>query len=146
MKFFLKLKTDQEPSVTVVCDKVTGLVKRIEQLCAEACSEAEPLYGFDGEEILPLQLSEVSCFFTRAGKVYARVEGEEYATKLRMKEVLLMVDDSFVKINQGCVVAVKYIKKFRASLGGALRVVLHDGYTDDVARRELSQVKRRMGL
>ena len=72
--------------------------------------------------------------------------GKEYATKLRIKDVVELADDSFVKINQGCVANVKRIKKFKVSFGGALRVIFEDGYSDYVSRRELPNVKRRLGL
>lgn len=146
MKFILKLDKEQEPSVTVVCGKVTRLVEKIEVLCKEDSVDGELLYGYLNDEILPLELTEITCFFTCEGKVFARMDGKEYATKLRIKEIVEIVDDSFVKINQGCVANVKRIKKFAASIGGALRVVFEDGYSDYVSRRELPYVKRRFGL
>lgn len=78
--------------------------------------------------------------------MFARINGKEYVTKLRIKDVEKLVDDSFIKINQGCVVNVKRIKKFAASFGGVLRVIFQDGYSDYVSRREVPQVKRRFGL
>ena len=146
MKFILKIDKEQEPSVTLVCGKVTRLVEKIEALCNEESVDGELLYGYLNDEIMPLELAEVACFFTREGKVFARMDGKEYATKLRIKEIVEIVDDSFVKINQGCVANVKRIKKFTASIGGALRVVFEDGYSDYVSRRELPYVKRRFGL
>ena len=41
MKFFLKIDQEQEPSVTVVCNKVTPAVTKIEALCQELCSVLE---------------------------------------------------------------------------------------------------------
>lgn len=145
MKFFLVIDKEKEPSVTVVCDKVTRVVAQIEALCQDGI-DGELLYGYDNEEIFPLELPFITCFFTRDNKVFARVEGKEYATKLRIKDVVELVDDCFVKINQGCVANVKKVKKFAASFGGALRVIFEDGYSDYVSRRELKEVKRRFGL
>ena len=146
MKFFLVIDKEKEPSVTVVCNKVTQTVAQIEALCKEETDGLDMLYGYLNEEILPLELPEITCFFTRENKVFARVNGKDYATKLRIKEVMEIADDSFVKINQGCVANVKRIKKFTASFGGALRVIFADGYSDYVSRRELPRVKRRFGL
>lgn len=146
MKFYLKLDDNAEPSVTVVCRKVTSTVKEIEKLCNTFNTEDELLYAYADGEILPLELADVTCFFTKDGKVYVSVGDKEYATKLRIKQVIEMVDDSFVKINQGCVVKVSQIRRFTVSFGGALNVVLKNGYSDYVARRELSNIKRRFGL
>ena len=146
MKFFMVVDKDKEPSVTVVCNRVTRVVAQIEELCKNESADGDLLYGYTDDEIVPLELSETACFFTRDNKVYARMGGKEYATKLRIKDVVELADDSFVKINQGCVANVKRIKKFKVSFGGALRVIFEDGYSDYVSRRELPNVKRRLGL
>lgn len=44
MKFFLKIDEVAEPSVTVVCSKVTDTVRKIEELCRE--DGASPLVGY----------------------------------------------------------------------------------------------------
>lgn len=146
MKFYLVLDDDKEPSVTVVCNKVTATVEKIRELCNDAVSDYIPIYGYIDDEIVPLALACVSCFYTKDGKVFASMDGNDYATKLRIKDVMELIDDSFIKINQGCVVNVHYIQKFAASFGGALRVVLKNGYSDYVSRRELPNIKRRFGL
>lgn len=146
MKFFLILDKEQEPSVTVVCDKVTRAVSQIEALCKEEGADNEILYGYAEDEVLPLELDAITCFFTRDGRVFARINGKDYSVKLRIKQVMELVDASFMKINQGCVANVARIKKFSVSFGGALRVIFDDGYSDYVSRRELGQVKRRLGL
>jgi DNA-binding LytR/AlgR family response regulator len=146
MKFFLEIDKEKEPSVTVICNKVTRTIAKIEALCKEEDEDGDILYAYFDEEIIPLDLAEVTCFFTRENKVYARVRGKDYVTKIRIKDVLDLVDDSFIKINQGCVANVKLIKKFSASFGGSLRVFFEDGYCDYVSRREVTRVKRRFGL
>ncbi len=146
MKFYLLLDDEKEASVTVVCGKVTETIRKIEELCKASEVERDLLYVYDDEEILPLELSTVTCFFTKDGKVFASIGDREYATKLRIKHVLEMVDDSFIKVNQGCIANVGQIQKFAVSFGGALRVVFKNGYSDYVSRRELSNIKRRFGL
>ena len=146
MKFFLKIDDNAEPSVTVVCSKVTATVKQIETLCEELDSENELLYAYADGEILPLELADVTCFFTKDNKVYVSVGDKEYVTKLRIKQVMEMVDDSFIKINQGCVAKVRQIQRFNVTFGGAMNVVFKNGYSDYVSRRELPNIKRRFGL
>ena len=144
MKFILEIDKEKEPSVTVVCNQVTSVVKKIEEICSQA--DENILYGYTVDEITPLSLDEIACFFTRENKLYAFVGDREYAVKLRVKQVQELVDDSFIKINQGCIVNVRQIQRFKVSIGGALKVVLKNGYTDYVARREVKNIKRRLGL
>ncbi len=145
MKFFLIVDKDKEPSVTVVCNSVTDTVAKIEQLCKES-APVETINGYLNEEIVPLCVKNVRYFCTEGGKVFASIDNQRFLTKLRIKDIEDFNDTDFVKINQGCVVNVKKIKKFRASIGGSLMVEFEDGYCDYVARRELKNVKRRLGL
>ena len=144
MKFHLVIDKEKEPSVTVVCDRVTSVVAKIEEICKE--TDENLLYGYTVDEIIRLSLPEIACFFTRDNKLFACVDDKEYAVKLRVKQVLELVDDSFIKINQGCIVNVRQIQRFKVSIGAGLKVVLKNGYTDYVARREVKNVKRRLGL
>ena len=146
MKFFLVLDKEKEPSVTVVCDKMTRFVEKIETLCREYDENEEIVYGYAEEEIFPLSLSDVDCFFTKESRVFAAVGEKEYATKLRIKQIEGLVDDRFIKINQGCIVNVGRVEKFAVSFGGALKIVLKNGRFDYVARREVKNIKRRFGL
>ena len=144
MKFVLIVDSEKQPSVTVVCNKVTRAVQKIEEICNQA--DGELIYGYQADEIIPLALADITCFFTKDNKVYARVEEREYVVKLRIKQIVELIDDSFIKINQGCIVKVNAIKRFTASIGGSLQITLKDGYTDYVARREIRNIKRRLGL
>ena len=146
MKFYLKFDNDADPSVTVVCSKVTPTIKKIEALCEEFSAEEELLYGYLEDEILPIELSEVTCFYTKEGKVFVSIGEKEYSTKLRIKRILDLIDDSFIKINQGCIANIRQISRFSASFGGALQVHFKNGYSDYVSRRELPNIKRRFGL
>ena len=146
MKFYLVVDEDKEESVVLTCKKVTSAVKKIQDLCSELSSDEELLYGYQDSEIIPLEINRVDCFYTKENKVFAKVESEEYLLKLRLKQIAEMVDDSFIKINQGCIVKTDSIKNFAASFGGSLKVVLKNGYCDFVSRREITNIKRRFGL
>ena len=53
---------------------------------------------------------------------------------------------SFIKLNQSCIANKNKIKKFESTIGGALKVIFKNGYIDYISRRELKNVKERMGL
>ena len=56
------------------------------------------------------------------------------------------VTDNFIKINKSCIANLKKIKRFDASFGGAMQVTFKNGHTDFVSRRNLKNVKERMGI
>ena len=57
-----------------------------------------------------------------------------------------LLDNSFIKINQGCIVNINKILKFDSSITGSIKVILKNGFSDYISRRELKNVKRRIGL
>ena len=57
-----------------------------------------------------------------------------------------MLDLNFVRINQSCIANINQIKKFSASFNGFLQVHFKNGYIDYVSRRELKNVKERVGI
>ena len=57
-----------------------------------------------------------------------------------------LLDNSFIKINQGCIVNINKILKFDSSITGSIKVILKNGFNDYISRRELKNVKRRIGL
>ena len=87
MKFFLVIDDHTEPSCTIVCKRRMSIVVKIEELCQDFDVEQEVLYGYREGEIVPLQLSEVVCFFTKDNKVFASTRNGEYATKLRINQI-----------------------------------------------------------
>ena len=66
--------------------------------------------------------------------------------KERLYTVENTVGDSFIKINQSCIVNIDKIERFEASFSGALTVVLKNGYKDYISRRQLKIVKERIGF
>ena len=72
--------------------------------------------------------------------------GMDEQTYLRIMNRLFLeseeiLGDDFVKINQGCIVKVNAVKRFEASVGGAIKIILGNGFEDYISRRELSKVK-----
>ena len=114
-------------------------------------AEAEPiadavLYGYRDDEIVRLEPSEVYCFFVEAGRVYALTDGGRWQMRERLYTLEGAVGDGYIKINQSCLIRRDKIARFRTTLGGALEVVLKNGYTDYVSRRQLKSVKERLGI
>ena len=103
------------------------------------------LLGYYEDEIVQINPVEVYAFYTKSGKIYASMIDKDYLIKERiykLEEVL----ESFMKINQGCLVNKHKIKRFESSMSGSINVVMKNGFSDYISRRELKNVKRRMGL
>ena len=143
MKYKLIIDDKQEESIVITAHSKTELIKEIEALITK---DSLKLYGYRDEQIVPLDKNEVYAFYTLDGKVFASVKEGNLLIKERIYQLEELLLESFVKVNQGCLINVKKILRFESNLGGSIKVVMKNGYSDYISRRELQNVKRRMGI
>lgn len=139
-KIFVDKNKDEE--VLIYTHEINGHVEEIKRVVTQ---EIE-LVGYKNEEIKKIDLSDVTCFIIEGGKTYAYLKKDKFLIKLRLFQIEEIINESFVKINQSCIANIKQIKKFEATLGGSLLVKFNNGYSDYISRRQLKNVKERIGL
>ena len=143
MKCRTEIDKDREEEVVIYVHEKSEFSSEIEEFVMGRSLE---LLGYKDKNIVRLALSEVYCFTVEENKVFALTEKERLQLKQRLYLIEEMLDDSFVKINQSCIVSVRKIKRFDTSITGTLVVELKNGYKDYVSRRQLKKVKERIGL
>ena len=142
MKFrFIKSEDTQE--IVAYNIEKTNLIKEIERLCYQ---DSNLIIGYDNKIIKELNPIEIECFYTQNEKIYARTNNNDYLIKKRLYELNEMLKDSFIYINQGCLVNIKKIDHFDASISGTLLIYLKSGFKDYVSRRQIKNIKERLGL
>lgn len=140
MKYRIEIKDGQSEDFLIYAKSPSQTLDKIKALLSEP---EEFIFGYSDTETVKLDSTAIHCFCVEAGKVYALTE----EGKLQIKERLYRLEElypEFVKINQSCLVNVRKIKRFDASIGGSLLVILQNGYRDYVSRRQLKTVKERM--
>ena len=142
MKFRFE-KNDEIEEIVAYSKTKSDLILLIEQLCRQ--DEIE-LIGYKNDEIYPLSINDVECFYTQNDRVYARTSDDSYLIKKRLYELDKIFSGMFVYINQGCLADLNKIHHFEASLTGSLMVIFKSGYKDYVSRRQIKVVKERMGI
>lgn len=142
MKVRIEICENQEEDIIILAKEMTDTVKKIQELLVPVTE----IIGYKGDEFKKLEKGEIYAVFVETGKVYALTEKDKWQVKLRLYQLEDALSGDFVKINQSCLVSVGKIEKFRASLGGALSVILKNGYTDYISRRQLKEVKERMSF
>ncbi len=143
MKFKLILDPNQEEEIQVYAHAESPLTDALRRL---AEGNGEPLLGWRGKEFIPLELEEIYCFFLENNRLYAVTEREQWLVKQRLYQLEPLLPSSFVKLHQSCIANLKKVERFDGSLGGTLRVIFKNGRVDYVSRRQLKQVKERLGL
>lgn len=144
MKCFTFIDEKQEEKVLIYAKEKSSLVEQIEKLVS---STGVSLTGTYEDTTMLIDPTEVSCFIVESGKIYALINDKKYQLKERLYQLEDMpFNEYFVKLNQSCLANIKQIKEFKTSLGGAIMVVFKNGYRDYISRRELKNVKERIGL
>ena len=143
MKCSLFIDKDRDEEILIYAHEKTDMIIDIMNL---AKNDDLSLNGIYNDEIEIINPNLVSCFISENNKVYALIKDKKYLVKKRLYQIEEMVDESFIKINQSCLANRKRIIKFKASIGGALMVIFDNDYKDFVSRRELKNIKERMGL
>lgn len=143
MKFTLIIDKNREEEVSIVCHEKRDLFEQIERMVT---NENLELTGIENDNIVLINVNEVSCFISSNNSVYALVGNHRYKIKKRLYQIEEMLDSNYIKINQSCIANIKQIKQFKASFNGFLEVIFKNGYKDYISRRELKNVKERIGL
>ncbi len=141
IKIFIDKEKDEE--IHIFAKEKTALIESIERLVLE--NDAE-LIGYKDREIIKISLPEVHFFAAEDNKIYAYTQEEKLWVKCRLYNLEERLTDNFIKINKSCIANLKKIKRFDASFGGAMQVTFKNGHTDFVSRRNLKNVKERMGI
>ncbi len=143
MKCYTYIEKVDEEKVLIYANERTKLIDEIESLVTSSDINITGTYN---DEIIKIDITDVSCFLSENNKVFALVNDKKYQIKQRLYQIEEMNLESFIKINQSCLANKKKIKKFESTIGGSLKVVFKNGYIDYISRRELKNVKQRMGL
>ena len=143
MKCYTYIKEDEEEKVLIYAHDRTRLVDDIESLVLS--SEVDLTGNYDNE-IIKIDINDVICFVSDNNKVFALIGDKKYQIRYRLYQIEELNLNMFIKINQSCLANKTKIKRFETTIGGALKVVFKNGYIDYIARRELKNVKKRMGL
>lgn len=143
MKLQIVIDRNRDEEIIIYVHEKSPLVCEIERLVK---SHSVDLVGYTENETVKLNLNDVYCFFTEDNKVYALTKDEKLRLKYRLYQLEENLNNSFVKINQSCIANIKRIDRFKATVGGSLTVIFKNGHIDYVSRRNLKNVKERLGL
>lgn len=140
LKIFIDKHREEE--ILIYTHEKTKLIDSIEQLV----SDDTPFIGYKEREAIKLDIADIYCFTVEDNKIFALLENEKLQLKSRLYKIEEKLPLNFIKINQSAIANIRKIAKFNASVSGTLMVVFKNGYKDYVSRRNLKNVKERLGL
>lgn len=134
---------NHEEEVIIYAYQRNEVVREIEKIAA---SDEMSIIGKKEDTIIKINPLSVTCFMSYGNKVYAYIKEEKYQINLKLYKLEEILEDIFIKINQSCIANIKKILSFSATIGGSLQVNFDNGIIDYISRRELKNVKRRIGI
>ena len=143
MKLTVIIDKERDEEIVLYLKEHKPIEERIKAVIG---TDGTELIGYDERGAIRLDPASVSCFSVELGRTVAVDGKKRYRVDKRLYELSALLDDSFIKINQSCLANIKMIERFDASLGGSLIVIFKDGNRDYVSRRQLKNVKERIGF
>lgn len=146
MIFKLVIDQQQEEQIVATVHKRTQLIAKIEELVSGE-GKTDVLNGYDEEDTVFLKPSQVECVLVEEGRTFAVCsDGKRYRLKGRLYELEARLGPEFVRINKSALANWNSIRRFKASIAGAVDIEFKSGYTEYVSRRCFAELKRRFGL
>ncbi|MCI5510452.1 MAG: LytTR family transcriptional regulator [Eubacterium sp.] len=144
----IEIKIDEgctEPKIIVVTNRVTNEINEIvKSLSGE---QYQMIAGFQDEQVIVLETSQIVRIYASNGKVCAEDEHGTYFLRLRLYELeLRLANQSFVRISNGEIINLKKVKGFDLSFAGTICVSLSNGTVTYVSRRYVAKIKQLLGI
>ena len=146
MIFKLIIDREAEEQIVARVRQRSELTEKIEALVTGA-ERADELTGYTEEDTAILKIREIECICVEEGKTYAVYsDGVKYRLRGRLYEQEAQLGPDFVRINKSAMANWKNIRRFKASIAGAVDIEFKSGYVEYVSRRCFAELKRRYDL
>ncbi len=143
MKCEVIIDNSNEEKVVIYAKENNRLIDEIKQFIENRHIE---ILGYKNKELVPLNPLDIFCITIIDNKIYAVCESENFLLKERLYTIEEKLPDFFIKINQSCIANINKIERFDASISGTLKLRFKNGYIDYVSRRQLKNIKERLGV
>lgn len=146
MIFKLIIDKDREEEIVATVHQRSALTDEIQALVAGA-ERVDEFTGYLDEDTVLLKLEEIECVFVEDGKTFAvYADGEKYRLRKRLYQAEAQLGPDFVRVNKSALANWKRIRRFKASIAGAVDIEFKSGYVEYVSRRCFAELKRRYDL
>lgn len=142
MKFTVIIDENRTEEILIYAKERNELISEIEKLVLDDSK----INGYKEREIVPFSVLETEFFVAEDNKVYAVTANDEILVKHRLYELEEILPPNFIKINKSCIANLNAVSGFDASISGTLKVKFKSGKVDYVSRRNLKNIKERIGV
>lgn len=104
------------------------------------------VYGYKNKRLEFIPLEKVIRIFTENKQVLIQTPTDTYLAKQRLYFFEQELGTSFIRISQGEIINIKYIKQLNLTIRGSIEVTFKNGTVSFVARRSLKRFKEQLNL
>lgn len=146
MKIEVKLDENcSETKVIIIAEKMTDEIIALMQRLSEETTLG--ILGFDGENAILLDFSDIVRIYSALGKVFAVTSKKEYMLRMRLYEAEeILSGKGFVRISNSEIINIKKAKQFDLSMVGTICVTLSNENVSYVSRRYVTKIKKTLGI
>ncbi len=100
----------------------------------------------NGDKVM-LRLAKIIRFYAEKQKVMAQDEHGLYRIPQKLYELEKMLDETnFIRISKSEIVNMRKIRKLDMNMVGTIKVILNDGTETYTSRRNVTHLKKKLGL
>ena len=146
MIFKLVIDKEKEEEILATVHQRSALTDEIEALVTGA-ERVNELTGYTEEDTVILKKEQIECICVEDGKTFAVYsDGVKYRLRGRLYEAEAQLGSDFVRINKSAIANWNRIRRFKASIAGAVDIEFKSGHVEYVSRRCFAELKRRYNL
>ena len=134
-----------EPKILILTAAMTEDVNLILNKLSE--NTPQVISGCKNEKIEVIEQEDLIRIYAGSGKVFAVTEKGEYTVRFRLYEIEKRLNhNQFVRISNSEIINLKKVNNFDLSFTGTIRVELTNGTAAYVSRRDVSKIKKILGI
>lgn len=104
------------------------------------------VYGYKNKRLEFIPLEKVIRIFTENKQILIQTPTDTYLAKQRLYFFEQELGAPFIRISQGEIINIKYIKQLNLTIRGSIEVTFKNGTVSFVARRSLKRFKEQLNL
>ena len=117
-------------------DEISKLIKQFE------VTSDDKIIAWKGEKIYILDEKDIETIYSNQGKVYIRVNNNEYISKNRLYELEEKIKEhSFIRISNSEIINFNKVESLDASITGTIKLNFKSGYVTYASRRNIKKIK-----
>lgn len=132
----------KDTTIIINSSKMTEEIQNIINYISNISTTPNQIIANKNNEIYLIDIKDIITFFSKDKFVYLKTNKDIYRTKYKLYEIEQLLEKDFIRISNSCIINMEQIDFFDASIIGTILVKLKDGTTENVSKRNISNIMK----